>query len=535
MNIKVVVVLAIVLVALCLSDGGGLEVSLGKPVSLSYRCPCRFFESHVARANVKHLKILNTPNCALQIVARLKSNNRQVCIDPKLKWIQEYLEKALNKPSVRIFSGVSRVELALSWGNNPSHSQGVSPGIQKGEEPSLVQQWEPQPASKGHAPPALPLTAASATRHRLRGAAVAVPFADSSISTSLCLERGGRSILDAMEGYWPSSNGLSSVQIPGARGYLERRAGLLAPCSQPPTAAPGPGVGSLDAVGSRTACSLSSWNLQSEGLIRDYMSLCQSNLSKFIPPAILPGAPSVSGASAAKTELSYSNRSICGSTEHACPDAGAPRHKEEGGVPRAEVTTSASGLSMEWHRLQLSKKKEVNPPFLIFGLLDDTDVRSWTVKGQDPRKQCPKKKSEVLQGPKVTSCQELWECMEEPVLLGGPGAAVKTENGFKQEQKPGKTGDSVMAERLQMVQNLLRILRQHKSNVNLTSVTCELNDLEQNRPSLDPNLLTREMEKSLPLSPDTWVLSKALLETSLRYGCHTQAPGPALTNALIAK
>ncbi|XP_054364270.1 stromal cell-derived factor 1 isoform X2 [Mirounga angustirostris] len=90
MNAKVVVVLAIVLVALCLSDG--------KPVSLSYRCPCRFFESHIARANVKHLKILNTPNCALQIVARLKNNNRQVCIDPKLKWIQEYLEKALNKP-----------------------------------------------------------------------------------------------------------------------------------------------------------------------------------------------------------------------------------------------------------------------------------------------------------------------------------------------------------------------------------------------------------------------------------------------------
>ncbi|XP_004417417.1 PREDICTED: stromal cell-derived factor 1 isoform X1 [Odobenus rosmarus divergens] len=88
MNAKVVVVLAIVLVALCLSDG--------KPVSLSYRCPCRFFESHIARANVKHLKILNTPNCALQIVARLKNNNRQVCIDPKLKWIQEYLEKALN-------------------------------------------------------------------------------------------------------------------------------------------------------------------------------------------------------------------------------------------------------------------------------------------------------------------------------------------------------------------------------------------------------------------------------------------------------
>ncbi|XP_010965378.1 stromal cell-derived factor 1 isoform X3 [Camelus dromedarius] len=89
MDAKVVAVLVLVLTALCLSDG--------KPVSLSYRCPCRFFESHVARANVKHLKILNAPNCALQIVARLKSTNRQVCIDPKLKWIQEYLEKALNK------------------------------------------------------------------------------------------------------------------------------------------------------------------------------------------------------------------------------------------------------------------------------------------------------------------------------------------------------------------------------------------------------------------------------------------------------
>ncbi|XP_072827209.1 stromal cell-derived factor 1 isoform X2 [Vicugna pacos] len=99
MDAKVVAVLVLVLTALCLSDG--------KPVSLSYRCPCRFFESHVARANVKHLKILNAPNCALQIVARLKSTNRQVCIDPKLKWIQEYLEKALNKPSPTLLGLIS--------------------------------------------------------------------------------------------------------------------------------------------------------------------------------------------------------------------------------------------------------------------------------------------------------------------------------------------------------------------------------------------------------------------------------------------
>uniref|UniRef100_A0A8D0GQX0 Stromal cell-derived factor 1 n=1 Tax=Sphenodon punctatus TaxID=8508 RepID=A0A8D0GQX0_SPHPU len=65
----------------------------GKPVSLTYRCPCRFYESNVAKANIKHLKILTMPNCSLQIVARLKNNSKQVCIDPKIKWIQEYLEK----------------------------------------------------------------------------------------------------------------------------------------------------------------------------------------------------------------------------------------------------------------------------------------------------------------------------------------------------------------------------------------------------------------------------------------------------------
>uniref|UniRef100_A0A4X1VD14 C-X-C motif chemokine ligand 12 n=1 Tax=Sus scrofa TaxID=9823 RepID=A0A4X1VD14_PIG len=64
MGVKVLAVLALVLTALCLSDE--------KPVSLSYRCPCRFFESHVARANIKHLKILNTPNCALQIVLKTR-------------------------------------------------------------------------------------------------------------------------------------------------------------------------------------------------------------------------------------------------------------------------------------------------------------------------------------------------------------------------------------------------------------------------------------------------------------------------------
>ncbi|XP_008072815.2 stromal cell-derived factor 1-like [Carlito syrichta] len=77
MDVKVIVMLALVLAALCLRDG--------KPVSLSYGCPCQFFESQVARVHVKCLKILNTPNHALQIVARLKNNNRQVCIDLEFK------------------------------------------------------------------------------------------------------------------------------------------------------------------------------------------------------------------------------------------------------------------------------------------------------------------------------------------------------------------------------------------------------------------------------------------------------------------
>lgn len=40
------------------------------------------------------------------------------------------------------------------------------------------------------------------------------------------------------------------------------------------------------------------------------------------------------------------------------------------------------------------------------------------------------------------------------------------------------------------------------------------------------NTLSFPLLEPLPLSPDTWVLSKALLDTSLGYGCHTQAPGP---------
>ncbi|KAF4789649.1 hypothetical protein TURU_149036 [Turdus rufiventris] len=108
MDLRALALLALALALISLSEE--------KPVSLTYRCPCRFYESNVARANIKHLKILSTPNCSLQIVARLKSNSKQVCIDPKLKWIQEYLEKALNK------SFLSNVKVLVLTSSAKHHS-----------------------------------------------------------------------------------------------------------------------------------------------------------------------------------------------------------------------------------------------------------------------------------------------------------------------------------------------------------------------------------------------------------------------------
>ncbi|XP_032082767.1 stromal cell-derived factor 1 [Thamnophis elegans] len=74
-----------------------LHGSRGKPISLTYRCPCRYFESHVSKSQIKHLKILTVPGCPLQVIARLKNSSKQICIDSKLKWIQEYLEKYFQK------------------------------------------------------------------------------------------------------------------------------------------------------------------------------------------------------------------------------------------------------------------------------------------------------------------------------------------------------------------------------------------------------------------------------------------------------
>ncbi|XP_048361861.1 stromal cell-derived factor 1 isoform X2 [Sphaerodactylus townsendi] len=85
--------LALLLALLALLLLAALRRADGKPISLTYRCPCRFFESKVAKSQVKHLKILTVAGCSLQIIAKLKNSSKQICLDPNLKWLQGYLEK----------------------------------------------------------------------------------------------------------------------------------------------------------------------------------------------------------------------------------------------------------------------------------------------------------------------------------------------------------------------------------------------------------------------------------------------------------
>ncbi|AWP05983.1 Chemokine ligand 12 [Scophthalmus maximus] len=67
-----------------------------KPISLVERCWCRSTLNTVPQRSIKELKFLHTPNCPFQVIAKLK-NNREVCINPETKWLQQYLKNAINK------------------------------------------------------------------------------------------------------------------------------------------------------------------------------------------------------------------------------------------------------------------------------------------------------------------------------------------------------------------------------------------------------------------------------------------------------
>ncbi|KAG7315468.1 hypothetical protein KOW79_021556 [Hemibagrus wyckioides] len=67
-----------------------------KPISLLERCWCRSTLNTVPQRSIREIKFLHTPHCPFQVIAKLK-NNREVCINPKTKWLQQYLKNAISK------------------------------------------------------------------------------------------------------------------------------------------------------------------------------------------------------------------------------------------------------------------------------------------------------------------------------------------------------------------------------------------------------------------------------------------------------
>ncbi|TRY55502.1 hypothetical protein DNTS_004147 [Danionella cerebrum] len=90
MDLKVIALIALMAVVL------QAPVTTAKPISLVERCWCRSTHSTVPQRSIRELKFLHTPNCPLQVIAKLK-NNKEVCINPDTKWLQQYVRNAVNK------------------------------------------------------------------------------------------------------------------------------------------------------------------------------------------------------------------------------------------------------------------------------------------------------------------------------------------------------------------------------------------------------------------------------------------------------
>uniref|UniRef100_A0A3Q3XMH7 Stromal cell-derived factor 1 n=1 Tax=Mola mola TaxID=94237 RepID=A0A3Q3XMH7_MOLML len=82
MDVKMLALMALLAVA---THG---PTSDAKPISLVERCWCRTTHNTVPQRSIKELKFLHTPNCPFQVIAKLKSN-REVCINPDTKWLQQ--------------------------------------------------------------------------------------------------------------------------------------------------------------------------------------------------------------------------------------------------------------------------------------------------------------------------------------------------------------------------------------------------------------------------------------------------------------
>ncbi|XP_051979955.1 chemokine (C-X-C motif) ligand 12b (stromal cell-derived factor 1) [Xyrauchen texanus] len=90
MDSKAVMLVALLMVAIWSTE------TEAKPISLVERCWCRSTLNTVPQRSIREIKFLHTPSCPFQVIAKLK-NNREVCINPKTKWLQQYLKNAINK------------------------------------------------------------------------------------------------------------------------------------------------------------------------------------------------------------------------------------------------------------------------------------------------------------------------------------------------------------------------------------------------------------------------------------------------------
>ncbi|XP_044229490.1 chemokine (C-X-C motif) ligand 12a (stromal cell-derived factor 1) [Thunnus albacares] len=70
--------------------------SQAKPISLGERCYCSSGVKGVPRSIIRELRFIHTPNCPFQVIAKLKSG-KEVCVNPEIPWLQQYLRNAINK------------------------------------------------------------------------------------------------------------------------------------------------------------------------------------------------------------------------------------------------------------------------------------------------------------------------------------------------------------------------------------------------------------------------------------------------------
>ncbi|XP_029305613.1 chemokine (C-X-C motif) ligand 12a (stromal cell-derived factor 1) [Cottoperca gobio] len=70
--------------------------SQAKPISLVERCYCRSTVNSLPRGYIRELRFIHTPNCPFQVIAKLKTN-KEVCVNPEILWLQQYLKSAIKK------------------------------------------------------------------------------------------------------------------------------------------------------------------------------------------------------------------------------------------------------------------------------------------------------------------------------------------------------------------------------------------------------------------------------------------------------